>query len=177
MLPAQAIQQARQDVGRYRGNHPQAHLPGKRFAGCIAQSDHILDIKQDGLGPFDHVAAEASEDDLAIISLHQRGAQRFLQLENTGAESGLGHVTGLGGIAEVTVLGNGTEIFELLESWLAGQGESPSMNILTNHTESIISIKYSQNIRYTDQSTGTKLLMPDCFLDRHVRPRDGLSVN
>ena len=110
------IEQFRQDVRRDGGDHAQPQAAAQRRRLGFAGSHQVVHRQQDGLRLAADILAQGRHHHLLVVALHQPGAKLAFQLLNTGAQGGLGDVTGLGGMAEMTVLGYRTQVLELLQA-------------------------------------------------------------
>jgi len=103
----------RQQIGRQRGNHPERQPPRQQAAAIAGEVDQIARGRQQILRPARDFAPDIGQHHLPGPPLHHRNAKRSLQITDLHRQRRLGHGTGLGGAAEMAVLGERREITKL----------------------------------------------------------------
>ena len=112
-LLAQTGQHVRQEVGTEGREHAQPERAGIRILAAAGDLRHLVQIRQHLPCTLDDVAPHRGQHDLARRTFEQRHAQLLLQLADLGGEGRLADEAGGGGAAEVAVLGQGYQVFEV----------------------------------------------------------------
>ena len=116
----EAAVQLRHDVGqqvraRASGRARARTLPDSGSWAWRAMLADVLGLAEDDPGPLDHPLARVGEHDLARVALDELDAELALELLDLGRQRRLADEAGLGGPAEVAVLGDGDEVPEIAQ--------------------------------------------------------------
>ena len=109
----QQRENARQQIGRQRWNHPERQPAGEQPAALMGEVDQVARCRQHVLGPPRDFAPDIGQHHIARPPLHHRDAEGALQVANLHGQGGLGHGAGLGGAAEMAMFGERGEITKL----------------------------------------------------------------
>ena len=105
----------RQHVGRERRDHAEAQASREQAPAVARKLGEVARGRQHALGAPCDFDAGLGQDHFAGPPLDQIGAEVLLEVADLHRERGLGHRAGLGGLAEVPVLGQGRQISQLFQ--------------------------------------------------------------
>ena len=115
---AEARHGAWEEVGSYGRDHAQPERAREGRAEGVSLVDEVGHAAEDLPGSLRELLSRRSRQDPALVALEELDSEDALELLELVAEGRLGHVAGLGCAAEVEVLGQGHEVFELTEGGL-----------------------------------------------------------
>ena len=101
----QRRQDLRQHIGRERRDHAEPQPPGQQPPAVAREVDEVARRRQHALGAPRDFRAGLGQHHLARPPLHQVGAEVLLEVADLHRQRRLGHGAGLGGPAEMPVLG------------------------------------------------------------------------
>ena len=106
----------RQHIGRKRRYHAEPQPPGEQAPAVARELGQVARGREHALGPPRHLRAGLGQDHLARPPLDQVDAEVLLQLADLHRERRLGDGAGLGGLAEMPMLGQCRQISQLFQS-------------------------------------------------------------
>ena len=109
----QQRQNPRQHIGRERRNHAERQPPGQQAAAMAREIDEIARGREHVLAAAGDLAADFGQHHLARPPLDHGDAERALEIADLHRQRRLGDGAGLGGPAEMAVLGQRGEIAKL----------------------------------------------------------------
>jgi hypothetical protein len=104
------------EIGPERRDESHAKLAGEGILAGAAQRLDVLGIAEHAARALDHGLTRNRQRDLARPPLHERDAQRILELAHLGRERRLAHVAAFGRPPEMPGFGERDEVFEVTES-------------------------------------------------------------
>ncbi len=110
---AQAGHHMRQQIRAEGREQAQAHRARFRVLAAAGDLAHLLDVGDHFARALGDVAPDRGQHDPARRALDQGYAQLVLELFDLGRKRGLAHEAGRGRAAEVLVIGQGDQIFEV----------------------------------------------------------------
>jgi hypothetical protein len=113
MIPTQRRQRGGQQERRNRRYDAQADRSIERFERSGGFLDEGLYFNQYLARTTDDHGSDRSQQHAFMTAFNERDAQCSFQLLDASAERGLGDMTGLGGIAEMLLVGDGAEVLQL----------------------------------------------------------------
>ena len=90
-------------------------LPDSGSLARRAMSTDVVGLAEQDPGPLDDLLAGVGQHDVAGVALDELDAELALELLDLGRQRGLADEAGLGGAAEVAVVGHGDEVVEVAQ--------------------------------------------------------------
>ena len=102
-----------QEIGRDRGDDPEAQSAAQRVAEAGGGPGQVRHLEQDPPRAVHHLAAGRGDQHLLAVPLEEAHAEGPLQLRHLGAQRRLRHVAEDRGPVEVPGLGDGHRVLQL----------------------------------------------------------------
>ena len=113
--PSDGRQYLRQQVGRDGGDDAEPQLAAERVAMLLGDLHEFVRIAQHARGLGDDGLSHRRQHHPAVAPLDQRHAESLFQLLDLGGQGRLADKTGVGGAAEVTMLGNRHQVLKIAQ--------------------------------------------------------------
>jgi hypothetical protein len=106
---------ARQQVRSNRGDQGHPELARERIGVVARHGDDLVAVVQHAACPHHDLPADLRELHVLRLALDQLDAEVVLEFLDLGGQRGLTHEGALGGLAEMSGVGEGHQILEILE--------------------------------------------------------------